>query len=834
MAQTPKATLRKLTWRNLKAGRFRNIIAVCAIALTALLFTVIATMGGAVLQTFEENTMRQVGTSSHGGLKYLNEAQYENFAQSPLIDEISYNIILGFAQNPELSRQQHEVRYSEDRMAQWDFSYPNIGTMPRGEKDIVMADDSLAALGVPAKLGETIHLVFSVDGVTHEDDFTLVGIYPGDGGAFGRQIYLAKDYVRGLAQAKDHYDEQYYTGAVMASVMLPHTWDIEGQMEELLAERGYTPDEIGIGVNWAYTTSTTPDLTTILLAALALAIIMASGYLIIYSVFAISITGDIHFYGLLKTIGVTGKQLRAIVRRQALLLSIVGIPLGLVLGFGLGTKLAPYAMNMMTMDLRSPIAANPAIFLFAAVFSLITVFISCRKPGRIAGAVSPIEALRYNDSGPKTKKQRHRTHRATPLRLAWDNMSRSKGRLVIVIASLSLSLILLNTVASIVAGFDMNAYLRNQIVADFTLADYSYYNFALSEGNNQGVPREIGPEASALAQYQDGSDVYFSAAPHSLTPAAAERRAALDQENESLTPEQEGMIAPSQATLHVYGGSSFLVDKLEQNFQQIDYAKLASGNYVLVGRYSKSETSMKLIYKVGDKITIVGSDGVPREFEVLGIMDYPYAVSARYSSLDSFDVLMSEANFQAVFGEQNPMLTIFDVAEGTAEETQAWLDGRLSTAFPDVEIRSRDYYVDEFKGVKNTFTIIGGTLAFILGVIGLLNFINTVATSIMARRRELAMLSAVGMTKAQMRLMLFGEGLAYALLTLFITGTIGIGLTALLVKGIAGTIFFFSFQLELTPLLIVAPLLILLCALVPLICSALAERESVVERLRSE
>ena len=62
--------------------------------------------------------------------------------------------------------------------------------------------------------------------------------------------------------------------------------------------------------------------------------ILLTGYLIIYNVFQISVAGDIRFYGLLKTIGTTPRQLKRIIRIQALSLSAAGIPLGLLLGWG--------------------------------------------------------------------------------------------------------------------------------------------------------------------------------------------------------------------------------------------------------------------------------------------------------------------------------------------------------------------------------------------------------------------------------------------------------------------------------------------------------------------
>ncbi len=81
-------------------------------------------------------------------------------------------------------------------------------------------------------------------------------------------------------------------------------------------------------------------MTVVAIAAVALLIIF-TGYLIIYNVFQISVAGDIRFYGLLKTIGTTPRQLRRIIRIQALALSAAGIPIGLVIGWLIGGRLTP-------------------------------------------------------------------------------------------------------------------------------------------------------------------------------------------------------------------------------------------------------------------------------------------------------------------------------------------------------------------------------------------------------------------------------------------------------------------------------------------------------------
>ena len=51
----------------------------------------------------------------------------------------------------------------------------------------------------------------------------------------------------------------------------------------------------------------------------------------------------------------------------------------------------------------------------------------------------------------------------------------------------------------------------------------------------------------------------------------------------------------------------------------------------------------------------------------------------------------------------------------------------------------------------------------VIGIVGILNFFNAMMTSILARRREFAVLQAVGQTRQQLKAMLVWEGLLYTL-----------------------------------------------------------------------
>ena len=86
--------VRRLADRSFRASRSRNIIAVLAIALTALLFTALFTVGSGLIENIQRQTMRQAGGDGMAVLKYVTDGQYEQVKDHPLIKEISYNRIL--------------------------------------------------------------------------------------------------------------------------------------------------------------------------------------------------------------------------------------------------------------------------------------------------------------------------------------------------------------------------------------------------------------------------------------------------------------------------------------------------------------------------------------------------------------------------------------------------------------------------------------------------------------------------------------------------------------------------------------------------------------------
>ena len=141
-------------------------------------------------------------------------------------------------------------------------------------------------------------------------------------------------------------------------MMLPSSLNIDKTMEQIEEDLGYQREDpsadtyVNYGVNWGYTSAQAEsEMGSRLAIAMAafLILVIFTGYLIIYNIFQISVTGYIRYYGLLKTIGVTPRQLKRIIRQQALLLCAIGCPVGLAAGWLVGYLLVPLVIERTSL-----------------------------------------------------------------------------------------------------------------------------------------------------------------------------------------------------------------------------------------------------------------------------------------------------------------------------------------------------------------------------------------------------------------------------------------------------------------------------------------------------
>lgn len=147
------------------------------------------------------------------------------------------------------------------------------------------------------------------------------------------------------------------------------------------------------------------------LAVIVIALIMFGSIALIYNAFSISVAERTKQFGLLSSVGATKKQLRRMVVTEALMVSVVGIPLGILAGVGgIGVTLI-FVGNKFQALVGYPIPLKLSVstlsLVIAVVISLLTVLISAIVPSKRATKVSAIEAIRQSkDINAKIKKVR--------------------------------------------------------------------------------------------------------------------------------------------------------------------------------------------------------------------------------------------------------------------------------------------------------------------------------------------------------------------------------------------------------------------------------------------
>lgn len=823
----------KISSRSLKSGKTRNVIAAIAIILTTVMFTALFTVGTSVIESFQLSTMRRVGTQAHGGFKFITWQQYEKIAADPKVKDISYSIAIGKGENPELKKVSTEIRYTDEKEARWNFNYPTTGTLPKNRMDVATTTEVLDALGVPHELGASVPLEFTANGKKYHENFTLCGWWESDVVLGVSQAFLSREYTDEVAPVWQDGQEYYDSGSVNPSLYFSSSWDLEKQMSELKERCGFGP-EVNDGTNWAYMTDSV-DMGTIVLIVGLLSPIMLSGYLVIYNIFYISVNGKIKFYGLLKTIGTTNRQLKRIVRREALQLSVIGIPLGLIIGFALSSVLVPAVVGLTSVNVIK-ISANPLIFVGSGIFALITVWISCAKPCKLVCRISPVEAVRYT-ADTSVKKKRKRTKKVTPFIMAAGNIGRTKKKTFTVVMSLSLALILFNMTVSLTHGFDMGKYLQSNVVSDFYITDVVIMDSPGAAETFNSITPEVQKQIEMFDGVTETGHVYMLEHEYALNDD--ERQRAKDILDKGAEKDPNSMtlqlaynsLENGFVSSHIYGVDGIAEDKLNITEGEFDREKFESGNYVIAitgGKHTQDESFLK----IGDKVTLTMQNGKQKEYEIMTLGNIDSTLGPGHGhGFDAYFTLPSE-EFISLTGETGAMNMAINVKPDKIKDIDMQIKNYCEKVNTDIDYRSRQSYIDEFKDMQNTFMLVGSLMSFILALIGILNFINAIVTSIRSRRQELAVLQSIGMTGRQLKQMLVSEGAYYIIFTALFTLTLGSLFTYGMMMAIKNVFWYLSYHFIIKPLLIVIPIMFILSMLIPAIIYIKMCRQSIVERLR--
>lgn len=825
-----RPVLKLLAKRSLKAQK--NTIAVLAIMLATLLFTSLSTIAISLQTAMQESNMRTTGTSAHAGMKRLSWDEYELLSTDAGVKDIGYSVIIGNAVGDSFNKTPTELRYGDASYADLTFNAPDSGRLPEKKNEIATSRIVLTAMGLPDEIGTQMELTFVTDADTFTDTFTLCGIWDGDAVAYRQTMLLSKEYSDQVAPVihgeTDGSTPPIGTGYIDVVMMMPTQWDIEKQVLEVTSQYGL---EERVSVNDAYATATV-SLSSMLPLAAGIAVIFSAGYLLIYNVFYISIAQDIRFYGMLKTLGTTAKQIKKIVYKKAVKLSLVGIPLGLLLGWPIGRLLLPFIVNILTDDIRVVTTVNPVIFLVAVVFSLITVFISCRKPAALAAKVSPMEALRFVEQAGTKKKQRHSKHISTTM-MAKNNLGRNKKKVIIVTMSFALSIVLLNSVYTYVTSFDFDKFVADFSLTDFTVADTSVIN-SYAPYNTANVSRDFISQAESLNGLEDIGNIYLWTSKQALSESDMARLQELAASSDTVAKELGNYMVRREHGVNIYGLDDFPAGYVQVLDGELNTEKWKAGTGVYVTPMRMMADGSLCLYQPGDQISVPLLDGTSKDYEVLAVVDIPKALETPLQMDMGLDYIFptSELLGNMVAADQPAMKTIFNVNDENVLAAENWLKNYTVNTDTELDYLSKVVLSQSFNGMINMYRLVGGVLCAILALIGILNFINSMTTSILSRHKEIAMLQSVGMTGQQVKRMLMYEGIGYSVLGLLCSLILSVIGSVTVVRMMGAELSYFTWHFTLLPVILCIIPLVLITAFVPIVCYNKMAQKTVVERLR--
>lgn len=854
-----KKVIHRLSDRSFRSGKTRNIIAIFAIALTGMLFTALFTVGIGLADNIQKQTMRSAGGDWHGVFKNITREQYDTLKKDPSIKECADNMLVAYeVKNPEFLKRHVEMWYYPEESYSHYFVEIIDGRIPEKADEILIDEKSLELMGKEAKAGqqitldlkirindtETVKRTFTVSGVTKADALMNVGfvIVPG--------VYL-DEYAGELTYT---YDKDFDpVGAIRMDVNFSNSFSVTEKLEKVVKNAGYSKENgnsVDYNGNWAYMASNAEgDAGAAAAVAAGILLIGFTGYLIIYNIFQISVVRDIRYYGLLKTIGTTGKQIKKIIRRQAFFLGVIGIPAGMVLGYFTGKAVIPLIFVISDSNAGNVDTAvfHPLIFVGAAIFSMITIWISTGKPARTAAKVSPVEAVRYTEGGGEKKKQKKSSDGGKIWKMAFSNLGRNSRKYILVVVSLSLSVVLLNSVFTLTRSFDLDTYLKKFVSYDFQIANAQYMNCNY-RGTAETIEEESLTESFIKAcenfdGYEDGGRIYGTYEAGILKdcveiPDSVPR-------NENGEPGNYfGKIflsfSKTETTYDTifYGLDDFFYDKIDvwkgEKDTETIREKLKSGKYVLLAVDTDDNGKVRediCFQKPGDKIVLEYGDGQTREFEILSVIkENYYGLSSRIGR--TFSYYTSSDIFKEMFGDKYLMTYGFNVADEKEAEVNEFVKSYTENQEPVMAYESKMRYEDEFDQMLGMIVVVGGILTFVVGIIGVLNFINSILTGIVTRKREFAMMEAIGMTKKQLSRMLMLEGVYYAVGTILCSFVLGCLFSVTVIRALAGGMWFMKYQFIITPMLLIFPVLLILGAVVPKMAFCFGKKESVVERIR--
>ncbi|MDU6985985.1 MAG: FtsX-like permease family protein [Terrisporobacter othiniensis] len=830
-----KDIIKKITKRSLKANKIRNIFAVIAIVLTTFMISAIFTLAISYAKNYQIMNLRDQGTTATTFLANPTDKQIKEIENLDISKNIGQEINVGNVSKESLDNNKTNIFIKYLDKENWENQLtPCIsgikGNYPTKENEIMLSKLALEFLNKEnSKIGDKIKISYDMNGKTVEKEFILSGYFTSydyikDSG----YMFVSEKFVYNKNLSLEKNGQLLITLQNNKKAEAPNLLKSKVSLNENQKfEYNYDAEEDSNSIKVA----------AVIIGSIIGAFIVISGYLIIYNILYIAVTKNIQFYGLLKTIGTSPKQIKKIVKLEGLKLSIIGIPIGIILAVIVSYLIVPLALEGMASGtyyekmMENKIYFEPIVFILSILFSLFTVLISCKKPSKIASSISPIEAMKY--SGQKTKKEkknRNSTKGGKLYKMAWYNVFRDKKRAILVFLSLFMGIMAFLGVNTFINSVSVENYANRYLNNDFELQ--AYYD------DNSGIDNKVINEIEKIEGINSVETLKASMLQMDmnekiikpLLKAAYERHG--EDESALQTYLDKVKKNPSEFSPWVVGVEDKTIERFnEENEEKIDLEAFKNGKLALIESfyYSKGKeldfSGKKITLKNADKNKTMSFNTRMFFNDESGILSFNgsnvLGVPTIYVSSSALNKLDKNLNVDKIY---------IDVDDKYDSKVKSKLKTIASES--RLVLESKTDKIESFNKSSLMMNVVGGGISIILIFIGLLNFINVMVTNVNVRLQELAIMESIGMTKKQIKKMLTIEGAYYASITTLLTCTLGMGmvyLIAQLTKNIADYAEFVFPGMELISLI---TLIFTVCLITPVMAYKYSSKKTVTERLR--
>ncbi len=787
----------KIAKSNLKQNKSKSILIIITIILSTLMLSSIGIYIVDAGAYQKENTIKYSG-NYQGILANVDEKQADilsNHADVELTGEMNGVGVEKLEDDSNISL----AYMNEDALKLNSFELIK-GKLPTKENEIVLDSGALKALGYKNKdLGEKIKISYNdyKNDKKIEKEFVISGILKTSEISEAGKYYYAIISELYMRNTRDMSQEDFNIYVKFNDKSNLSIEQAKEKLDKIANDIGL--DTINTAVNENYINALKPDMETIMGGGFVGLVIVLSSILVIYNIFYISIVTKVQEFGKLRAIGATKKQIKNIVFKEGFILAGIAIPIGIILGYVLANIIIKSFMDIDVKSSRLP------VILSVVVISFISVVLSLLKPMKVASKVSIVDAVRYTGNKISNKSKRKGYKNINLKRLSHANLERNKKRTYMTLASLILSGTIFITVSTALESFDAEKMAREHFPYDIEVRLSGY------EMNSDKNPKN---NLNILQMDNPLSKDFFNQIKNMEGIKRIESARSVKIGMEDYDVEFKYDLLQSINENDVKSLNKNLIDG------KINLERLQTGDEIVI---THVDTAKEMGVKAGDKIRLTLYDGdkkIKKEFKVqaiaMGVPSFGIGKdfidrTLKYDSTSSLGIYTEEGKYQEIKD------SIKKIAKN---------NGFLETDFIDSRIESN-------KAVISFIKIMGYTLTGIIGVIGFMNLVNTMITSIVTRKKELGMLQAIGLTNKQLVKMLNSEAMYY---------TSGMMIGSILFGGILGYIAiiflkktglsYATYSLPIVPILLMIVCILIAQFITTYLIGRSFNKESLIDRVR--